>query len=247
MTRFGVVLPLRGAGRGALLDAARLAEQAGLDSVWVYDSPGDPGRRTLECWTALAAVAATTRTVGVGALVVRVTLRPAVVLAAMAATASRIAPGRLTVGLGIGDASGRAAQASFGIPFPPRRRRLGLLEDAVGAIRRACPEVPLWLGGTSDEILRRAAGLDGWNHWGQPGRFASHLGRLRELAAGRMPETSWAGSFPGVATVREVVRAGAGHVLVAVGASGYERRIAELAETAGQVRSSEGPATGAGS
>ncbi|MGH3370144.1 MAG: LLM class flavin-dependent oxidoreductase, partial [Nocardioidaceae bacterium] len=85
MTTIGVTLPhydgffpdrdVKGAHRTSLaLEYAHRIEAAGLHEVWVSDhlwlevAPGDR-RPSADCWTLLAAIAATTRTVRLGSLV----------------------------------------------------------------------------------------------------------------------------------------------------------------------------------
>lgn len=228
MTRVGVVLPQHTADPADLLGAARLAEDSGLDSVWLADhfwGRGGIDKPILEGWTALAAVAATTSRVTVGSLVMRVTLRLPAVLAAMAKTAWGISAGRLVVGLGIGDETIRAEQAAYGIPIPPIDERLSRLDSSIAAIRHEAPEIPLWLGGTSKGILARLDRVDGWNFWGAPDEFAA----ARHAVGDHRVEVSWAGSYPGPETLVRLASEGADHLIVPVGAKNYRERIPELA------------------
>ncbi|MGH9196405.1 MAG: LLM class flavin-dependent oxidoreductase, partial [Acidimicrobiia bacterium] len=199
--KYGIILPLHESGPDELLGAARLAEVSGLDSLWMSDHlwghPGGPERPTLEAWTSLAAVAEATERVKIGTLVTRVSIRIPRVLQAMAETLERIAPGRMRIALGIGDATNRDEQIAYGIHFGRRTERLKLLHETFEMLREGVPGVPLWIGGTSDELLRLAARADGWNFWGPHEEFAAHLGRLRDFAGDSLPETSWAGSYPG--------------------------------------------------
>jgi alkanesulfonate monooxygenase SsuD/methylene tetrahydromethanopterin reductase-like flavin-dependent oxidoreductase (luciferase family) len=234
MTSFGAILPQHDCGPDELFGAARLAEEQGLDSVWLSDHvwghPGGPTRPVLEGWTALAAVAALTDRVKVGSLVGRVSLRLPRVLAATVETIARIAPGRFVAGLGIADPTNRDEQVAYGIPFPPRARRLELLQQTMEVLREIVPGVPVWVGGASRQVMAIAAMADGWNFWGPAAEFPAHQRRFKEIAQDRMPETSWAGSFPGDEGLQGLEEAGAGHVLVAVGAKNYRERIKQLAK-----------------
>lgn len=116
---------------------ARLAEEAGLDSVWLVDhllSVRDPQGPVLEAWTALAAVAALTERVRLGHLVNCVSFRNPGLLAKMAATLDHISGGRLDLGLGAGwyEAEYRA----FGWDFPSAADRRRYFEAYLEALVR---------------------------------------------------------------------------------------------------------------
>src|SRR5262249_50793233 len=85
---------------------ARAAEEVGFDSIWVGDHllyrDDDGERGPLEAMTLLAALAASTRRIGLGPLVACLPFRPPVVLAKMAATVDEVSGGRLTLGVGAG-------------------------------------------------------------------------------------------------------------------------------------------------
>jgi alkanesulfonate monooxygenase SsuD/methylene tetrahydromethanopterin reductase-like flavin-dependent oxidoreductase (luciferase family) len=152
--RVGVVTPLAAsAGRvptwQEIREFAERAEAAGLDSLWVFDhlfsGAGDePPEGIHEAWTVLAALAATTRRVELGQLVMCTSFRSPALLAKMAATADAVSDGRLTLGIGAGwyDAEYRA----FGYPID---RRVSRFEEAVEIIR------PLLAG----EVVHRAGGF----------------------------------------------------------------------------------------
>lgn len=237
MTRFGVILPQHEAGPAELLGAAKMTEEAGLHSVWVSDHlwghPGGPARPMLEAWTSLAAVAASTSKVKVGTLVTRVSLRRPRVLAGMAETVERIAPGRLVVALGIGDATNRDEQIAYGISWPDKAGRLALMDETIVFLRELVPSVPVWVGGVSDDLLGRAARVEGWNFWGPAPEFAGHRARLEAAAGGKMPETSWAGSLPKREELKLLQSAGVDHILVAVGAKNFSERIPQVADLTG--------------
>lgn len=220
--RLGVTLPQFTGDPSKLLDGARRAEDAGLDSVWLFDHlwplTGGKSRSMFECWTSLAYIAAVTKRVTVGTLVSRSSMRHPVLLAKMAATVHAIAPGRLVVGIGSGDEASRPENDSVGLPYYPGRERTDQLASTVSVVNsflrhevvdqsdeftelkglpatpRTSTPPPLWVGGRSRAALKVAATLaDGWNGWGgTPQRFAHDARRLRLLAGGRPIVLSWA-------------------------------------------------------
>jgi probable F420-dependent oxidoreductase len=124
--KIGVVLPIseqNGAtpGYGAVRSYARLAEQGGLDSVWVFDHllfrrPDDPVTRGIwECWTILTALAEATSRVELGTVVMAMPFRNPALLAKMAATLDEVSGGRLILGLGAG--WHKPEFDAFGLPF----------------------------------------------------------------------------------------------------------------------------------
>ena len=116
-------------------DIAGEAEGLGFDSLWLMDHMFQipvvaPETDPLpDCWTTLAALAASTSRMRLGTLVSCVGFRPPSVLAKMAATLDVISGGRLIVGLGAGwcDWEHRA----YGFEFPPAGVRLAQLEEAL--------------------------------------------------------------------------------------------------------------------
>src|SRR5215467_7960 len=118
--RFGIV----GGPRGdwpALRDFVQLAEELGFDSFWRPDHP----LLLPDCWTSLAAIAASTRRLRLGSLVSCVCYRNPVLLARMVADVDRIAHGRVILGVGAGDSAAEAQ--AMGLTYPPLRERQAAL------------------------------------------------------------------------------------------------------------------------
>ena len=222
--KVGLMLPMFSSNVTLPMDAARDAEALGLDGVFGFDHlfpmGGPPDGPALECFTMLAAAAAVTSRVAVGTLVTRVGLRPAGLLAKLAAGLDQVSGGRAILALGTGDQLSDGEHAMFGFAIDPpaeRAERLeetavalralfrgepfagGRLVDAIagplspGPVRTGGP--PIWVGGTSDRILRVAARSgDAWNGWGLTVEaFAEKVKQLDELAAGRSVEATWGG------------------------------------------------------
>jgi alkanesulfonate monooxygenase SsuD/methylene tetrahydromethanopterin reductase-like flavin-dependent oxidoreductase (luciferase family) len=127
--------------------AALTAEDAGFDGIWTWDHlrdpDGDGGPGVPEAWTVLTALAAVTRRVALGPLVLNVANRQPGVLANMAATLQAISGGRLLLGLGAGGnrrTPYAAEQAAIGQSVERDEVRAQKVVDAIGLIRR------LWSG-----------------------------------------------------------------------------------------------------
>jgi probable F420-dependent oxidoreductase len=112
------------AGWSNLLELARRAEDLGFDSLWVPDHfllGSDDDSEPIggwECWSLLAALAATTTRVELGSLVSCTGYRNPSLLAKMACTVDEISGGRLVLGLGAGWAE--SEYRAFGFPFDHR-------------------------------------------------------------------------------------------------------------------------------
>jgi alkanesulfonate monooxygenase SsuD/methylene tetrahydromethanopterin reductase-like flavin-dependent oxidoreductase (luciferase family) len=104
-------------------------EAKGIDAYFAYDHP----EANTDCWTSLAALAASTSTIRLGTLVDCIYYRSPYLLARQAADIDRLSGGRLILGLGIGDNVPEFEQ--MGIPFPPTRDRLAAMEETIAILR----------------------------------------------------------------------------------------------------------------
>ena len=221
-----MVIPIvdEGTGAGApdwpeVLDLARRAEAAGLDSLWVIDhlvlgNAERPVYGLHEAITILAALAASTSRVELGTLVLATSFRPPAVLAKMAATIDRVSGQRLILGLGCGWHQPEYDQ--FGFPFD---HRVGRFEEAMAIIApllegrevtlegqfyqvRDCSllpppvrRIPTLIAGKGERMLSLVARhADLWNAawYGRPnGRYRQRVEDLDRAfeAAGRDPAT----------------------------------------------------------
>ncbi|HEV2583896.1 MAG TPA: LLM class flavin-dependent oxidoreductase [Ktedonobacteraceae bacterium] len=99
---------------------AQVAEQVGLDSLWladhlIYRFPGQDDSAPWEALTMLSALAAVTARATIGTLVVSTSFRPPAMVAKMADAIDDISAGRFVLGLGAG--WHQPEYEAFGYPF----------------------------------------------------------------------------------------------------------------------------------
>ena len=224
--KIGLVLPLFSGKVERVLEAAREAEELGFDGAFVFDHFFPPGgsrdRPSLEAFTTLAAVGASTEAITLGTLVTRASLRPAGLLAKTASWLDVATGGRLVLGIGTGDPIDRGEHEAYGIPMLGRTERRAHLEETIRALKalfsgerfeggRYVPPLagpleppplqqggpPIWLGAQAEEVVRMAGRIaDGWNGWGLGiDAFTERAEMLfgEAEAAGRAAEATWAG------------------------------------------------------
>ncbi|MDQ3618833.1 MAG: LLM class flavin-dependent oxidoreductase [Actinomycetota bacterium] len=219
----GITLPQFSPDARGLVDAAREVEDLGLDSIWVFDHmwplSGKKVRPILECWMSLAYLAEATRSITIGTLVTRSTLRHPALLAKMASTVATIAPERTIVGLGSGDAMSAGENRAFGFSYFAGPDRIAQLRSSVRLLRAwfdgprvdtddefhsarelpvsPRPDIPprIWMGGRSDPLIELAREYgDGWNAWAVDlDELASGIAKLKGSA--RPVEITWAGTL----------------------------------------------------
>lgn len=194
-------------------------EAMGYDWASVFDHfipiQTDPEGPCFEGLTLLAALAAQTRRIRCGILVVGNTYRHPAVVANMAVTIDHISGGRLELGIGAG--WWEMEHWEYGIPFYTTGRRIRMLGEAAKVLRLLWTEhrasfagryytitdalcepkpvqrpLPLWLGGQGERLTLRvvAESADGWNTFLMPEEQYRHkLDVLAEhcRAVGRDP------------------------------------------------------------
>lgn len=137
--KFGTTLPQFGATWTEAKEMALLADELGFDSVWVADHfLGVGSEDPLEAWTEMSAVAALTKGVGLGFLVLCNNYRPPTLVAKMAATLDHISGGRLILGYGAGWFN--QEYEAYGYDFPSIRVRLEQLEEGLEILRKMWTE-----------------------------------------------------------------------------------------------------------
>jgi F420-dependent oxidoreductase-like protein len=226
------------------------ADSLGYDSIWYYDHltalGADPTRPVFDGWTAIAALGALSSRSRLGILVTAVTLRNPGVLAKMAATLDHLCEGRAILGLGA--AWHEDEHRAYGIPFPPVRERLALLDESCAVIRSLFEDdmttfegehcsmhnavlwpkpiqarLPILIGGSGERTTLRivARHADLWNAFGTPEVVTHKLSVLHDhcAAVGRDP-----------ATIGVTLNTG---VIIRDSAAGVQARLREIGEVAG--------------
>jgi len=204
-----------------LRELALAAEESGLDSIWAADHlifREDGSTSGIhECWTILAAVAAITRRVEIGPLVLALPFRNPALTAKMATAFDEVSGGRLVLGVGCG--WHEPEFDAFDFPFD---HRVGRFEEALGVLLRLLREghvevegrwhradaellppgprpngPPILIAGKRPRMLRLVARhADSWNAaWygrrEEAGELEQRIALLREACAaeGRDPST----------------------------------------------------------
>jgi F420-dependent oxidoreductase-like protein len=168
-----------------MLSIAKRIETAGYESLWVYDHfhtvPEPTQEVTYECFTLMAALAATTETVRLGQMCTCNSYRNPAYLAKVAANIDVISGGRLEFAIGAGWYEHE--YLAYGYDFPKASVRIGMLREAVeiidmmwledeatfngkyyrvdGAINQPkpvqSPKPPLWIAGGGEKLTLRLA------------------------------------------------------------------------------------------
>jgi alkanesulfonate monooxygenase SsuD/methylene tetrahydromethanopterin reductase-like flavin-dependent oxidoreductase (luciferase family) len=158
-----LVEPQLGFDYAAQSAAAQTAERLGFGAFYRsdhYSTPFSVASSWTDAWACVAALARDTTRIRLGTLVSPVTFRPPAVVAGMALTVHNMTDGRVDVGLGAGwDAD---EHRRFGLPFPPLRDRLDLLESQLIQMRAllgaaAGSPPPLTVGGQGGRRSRDIA------------------------------------------------------------------------------------------
>lgn len=135
MVKFGIYPPQVGTEYQSIRETVSEAERLGFDSVWMSDHlmlllENVP---FLEGWTTLSAIAAETKSLKLGTIVICNTFRNPSLLAKMAATLDVISGGRLIFGIGAGWIE--KEHDSYGIPFPEPSVRIEQLRESLQIIK----------------------------------------------------------------------------------------------------------------
>lgn len=176
------------AGAGDYWRWVDMCEQGGVDSIWQTDRLVSK-TPILECMAVMAALAGRTRRLRFGMNVVSLALRDPVLLAKQCATIDVLSEGRLLPAFGIGSplgpewtaldidtrTRGRRTDESLeiiarlwredSVDFPGRHYKL---TGASISPKPVQPDLPMWIGGSSEAAIKRTAKYGtGWQGGGE--------------------------------------------------------------------------------
>ncbi len=198
-----------------------LCEAGGVDSLWQTDRLVSR-QPILECLTAVAALAGRTRRLRFGMNVVSLALRDPVLLAKQCATVDVLSEGRLLPAFGIGSPLGPEWQA-LDIDTKTRGRRTDESLEIIARLwrqesvdfagkyyrltgasispRPVQPDLPMWIGGSSDAAVRRTARYGtGWQGGAEGPVEAGRVVAAIKLAAAEVgrsiDEDHYGATFP---------------------------------------------------
>ena len=206
-------------------ELAAYAERSGWHAFWYADhfmpntdDDTPSGGDALECWSVLAALAASTSRVRLTSMVSPVTIHHPVTLAKRAVTVDHISGGRATLGLGAGWQVNEHAAYGFELPAVGERvnrfaealevvhallhadSRVGFagkhyaLADAPFSPAAVQQPLPILVGTGSPRMMRLTARFaDQWNTWGDPAQLAERTALFLAAcdAVDRDPGSLW--------------------------------------------------------
>ena len=191
--RVGIHLPHIGrkAGPEAIRRAAIQAEELGFADAWSSEhiiiprgAPYPPSAIFYDPVLTLTWAAAFTKNIGLGTSVLVLPMRHPLPLAKELASLQNLCEGRLILGAGVGWLE--AEFSALGVPFRERGRRMdegiammlavwsqdpvsfparhiSAVIDDMRMLPQPVKPIPIWIGGSSEAALTRAARLDGWH------------------------------------------------------------------------------------
>jgi probable F420-dependent oxidoreductase len=198
-----------------------LCEQGGVDSLWQTDRLVSK-QPILECMATMGALAGRTRRLRFGMNVVSLALRDPVLLAKQCATIDVLSEGRLLPAFGIGSPQAPEWQA-LDIDTKTRGKRTDESLEIVARLWRedsvdfagkhyrltgasispkpVQPDLPMWIGGSSDAAIRRTARYGtGWQGGGETledaGRVVAAIKKAVVEAGRTIDDDHYGAAFP---------------------------------------------------
>jgi probable F420-dependent oxidoreductase len=182
-----------------------LCEAGGVDSLWQTDRivSREP---ILECMSVMAALAGRTRRLKFGVNVLSLALRDPVLIAKQCATIDFLSEGRLLPAFGIGSPLGPEWR-TLNLDTKTRGRKTDEALEIIGRLWReetvdfegvhnrlsgasispkpVQPDLPMWIGGSSEAAIRRTARFGtGWQAGAEtPDQVAAVIAGIRDAAA----------------------------------------------------------------
>lgn len=236
--RFGLDVAQQQLEWREILERAQLAEDLGFDGVWMFDHfkamYGDPSGPCFEAYTTMAAIAASTTRVRLGAMVTGMTYRHPSLLASEAVTVDHISDGRLE--LAVGAAWFKQEHDELGWEFPDVRIRAQRLDEGIDIMRLLMtsdhvdyggrhfrlrdasynprpvqrPHPPIWVGASGEQLMIPIAArqADVWHTFGDLDRLAHKTEALNRCAreAGRDPKSIRRATSLGISESWETIR-----------------------------------------
>jgi alkanesulfonate monooxygenase SsuD/methylene tetrahydromethanopterin reductase-like flavin-dependent oxidoreductase (luciferase family) len=194
-----------------VVEVAVAAEQAGFSGIWLWDhlcGGSTGGAWNLECWTMLSAIAARTKRVTNGPLVLNVANHDAGTAAVAAATLQALSGGRLLLGVGAGGGpTSNYARDQLGLGRTPPgdavrrsqlvdwiRRLKSVWNDRDSTFLKPNPQPPIIVGSFGPKMVGIAAAeadgvavsLNGFNG-GRPMEDLLAIFQHERHQAGRVP------------------------------------------------------------
>jgi F420-dependent oxidoreductase-like protein len=118
-------------------EVATLAEDSGLDSLWVYDHfhnvPRPAHEAMFDCWTTMAAISQRTSRIKLGQMVGCAAYRNPGLLAKITSNIDVMSGGRLIWGIGAGWYQHEFV--AYGYDFPPAKDRIRMLRETVEIVK----------------------------------------------------------------------------------------------------------------
>jgi probable F420-dependent oxidoreductase len=228
-------------------DAWREAEELGVDSIYTWDHfyplYGDPDGKHFEGATSLAALAAATERVRIGALVFCNSYRNPQLLANIHSTIDHMSGGRVILGIGAGWFERDYDEYGYEFGTAPDRLRdlrqaLPRIKDRIGKLNPPpVGKLPILIGGSGPKVTLKLVAQYG-DMWHSFGDAETHKAKNEILLqhcqdVGRDEteiERTWGIPADNLGHADALVEAGVTHLIVGVGGNGSGYDLTPLRE-----------------